>query len=329
MAKQIKPSVTTPTIAELYGKISENKLELAPDFQRRFVWTQEHQEEFIDTILNGLPFPEIYVCRGETNVSKIQTTQKVIDGQQRLTTILNYIDNNFGNPLKLVNSYAELDTQTREDFLEYQVVLRDLGKIDDQIIKEIFRRINLTKFKLEDIEIHNAIYDGKFIQTAKDLSYEINLGKYEVFQESEFTRMMDVHFFLLILSTLERGGYFTRDIEIEKCIVAFNEIYENQNARKSQVYKAFSELDKLELPIDSIWFRKSNFFTLIVELAKSNLNLDNLTNKLISFEENVLANKQNKDNIYGEYYSYMYTGTNNRKSRIKRSEILQSFINTN
>lgn len=327
MAKQIKPSVTTPTIAELYGKISENKLELAPDFQRRFVWTQEHQEQFIDTILHGLPFPEIYVCRGETNVSKIQTTQKVIDGQQRLTTIFNYIDNKFNNPLTLVKSYSELDDQTREDFLEYEVVMRDLGKIDDQIIKEIFRRINLTKFKLEDIEIHNAIYDGKFIQTAKDLSNEIDLEKYEVFQESEFTRMIDVHFFLLILSTLERDGYFTRDTEIEKCIVAFNEKYENQNERKSQIYKAFSELDKLQLPMDSIWFRKSNFFTLIIELAKDNLNLVNLTDKLIIFEENVLKNKKENENIYGEYYGYMYTGTNNRKSRIRRSEILQSFIN--
>lgn len=327
MAKQIKPSVTTPTIAELYGKISENKLELAPDFQRRFVWTQEHQEEFIDTILHGLPFPEIYVCRGETNVSKIQTTQKVIDGQQRLTTIFNYIDNNFDNPLTLVQPYASLNDETREDFLEYQVVLRDLGKIDEQIIKEVFRRINLTKFKLEDIEIHNAIYDGKFIQTAKDLSSEINLEKYEVFQESEFTRMIDVHFFLLVLSTLEKDGYFTRDIEIERCIVAFNEKYENQNARKSQIYKAFSELDKLEIPIDSIWFRKSNFFTLIIELAKEHLHLDNLASKLMLFEQNVLANKKDKENIYGEYYSYMYTGTNNRKSRIRRSEILQSIIN--
>ncbi|WP_232287120.1 hypothetical protein WH8501_13695 [Crocosphaera watsonii WH 8501] len=52
--------------------------------------------------------------------------------------------------------------------MSYQIVVRDIGQVDDSDIKEVFRRINLTKFKLEDVEIHNAIYDGEFIQTAKD-----------------------------------------------------------------------------------------------------------------------------------------------------------------
>ena len=80
MGHQIKPSVTNPTIADIFQKISDQKLDLAPSFQRRFVWTQEHQEQFIDTILKGFPFPEIYVCQGETDLKKIITKQKVIDG---------------------------------------------------------------------------------------------------------------------------------------------------------------------------------------------------------------------------------------------------------
>ncbi|MCB2384953.1 DUF262 domain-containing protein [Thalassolituus alkanivorans] len=62
MTHQIKPSVTNPTIADIYEKIDGGRLQLSPDFQRKFVWTQEHQEQFLDTILNGYPFPEIYVC---------------------------------------------------------------------------------------------------------------------------------------------------------------------------------------------------------------------------------------------------------------------------
>ena len=65
MRTQIKPSVTNPTIATIYQDIESKKLLLAPDFQRRFVWTLEHQENFIDTIIQGYPFPEIYVCQGE------------------------------------------------------------------------------------------------------------------------------------------------------------------------------------------------------------------------------------------------------------------------
>ena len=50
MTNQIKPSVTNPTIADIYQLIDAGKLVLRPDFQRKFVWTHEHQEDFIDTI---------------------------------------------------------------------------------------------------------------------------------------------------------------------------------------------------------------------------------------------------------------------------------------
>jgi uncharacterized protein with ParB-like and HNH nuclease domain len=72
MKTQIKPSVTNPTIADIYQNIEAGKLLLKPDFQRKFVWTHDHQEDFIDTILEGYPFPEIYVCQGEIDTKKLQ-----------------------------------------------------------------------------------------------------------------------------------------------------------------------------------------------------------------------------------------------------------------
>src|SRR6266436_9734605 len=157
MSTQIKPSVTNPTIADVYQLIDEQKLILRPDFQRKFVWTREHQEAFIDTILNGLPFPEIYVCEGDVDVQKLRTTRLVIDGQQRLTTIRNYIEGAHEQPI--APTYQSLTKEQKQDFLSYQIVMRDLGKVDDEMTREIFRRINLTKFKLDDVEIHNAVYD--------------------------------------------------------------------------------------------------------------------------------------------------------------------------
>ena len=84
-----------------------------------------------------------------------------------MTTIINYIENRFEKSLKLVKKFHELTDKEKKDFLTYQLVVRSLGDIDESSIKEVFRRINLTKFKLEDVEIQNAIYDGKFIFTLK------------------------------------------------------------------------------------------------------------------------------------------------------------------
>ena len=321
MANQIKPSVTNPTIADVYEKIEDGKLDLSPDFQRKFVWTHEHQEQFLDTILNGYPFPEIYVCQGKVDTKKLRTSQKVIDGQQRLTTIKNYVEDSFEKPLSIVKPFESLTEEEREDFLSYQIVVRDIGKVDDGLVREIFRRINLTKFKLEDIEIHNAIYDGKFIQTAKELSEEVELEDFGVFHDSEFTRMADVHFFLQVMSTLERGGYYHRDNELEKCVAEFNEEYPNQLKVKSKILNAISIVKDLDFELDTIWFRKSNFFTLIVELCSVDEPPSDLKDRLEKFEENIMNNKHTKDNNFGIYYGYMYAGTNNRKSRVTRSEI--------
>lgn len=326
MSHQIKPSVTNPTIADIYEKIDTNKLEISPDFQRKFVWTQEHQEEFLDTILHGYPFPEIYVCQGETDIKKLRTSQKVIDGQQRLTTIKNYIENDFKKPLKLVPTFESLNSEEREHFLTYQIVVRDIGKVDDDLVREIFRRINLTKFKLEDIEIHNAIYDGQFIQIAKELADEVSLDEFGVFHESEFTRMADVHFFLLVMSTLERNGYFPRDNEVEKCIAEFNEEYTNAYKVKSQILKSISFIQSFNLELDSIWFRKSCFFTLVVELCNVDSLPANIVERLNQFDNNVLVSKNKKETDYGMFYHAMYSGTNDRKSRIIRSENFRKYI---
>lgn len=322
MTTQLSPSVTNPTIAEVYQQIKNNKLLLRPDFQRRFVWTQEHQEEFLDTIIKGYPFPEIYVCRGDIDLVNLTTTQHVIDGQQRLTTIKMYIEGENERPLKKIQRYNEMSDIGKKEFLSYKLVMRDLGEVDNPLIREIFRRINPTKFKLESVEIHNAVYDGEFIQTAKKILEHVDLRSYSVFHESEFTRMADLHFILLAMATLEYDGYFPQDNEIENYIHKNNETYPSADGMQERLVATFEAISKMGLLADSIWFRKSNFFTLVVELAKKiDFIPTDIKDRLIKLEEKILNARREPDTEYGKYYGYMYTGTSGRKARVERSEL--------
>ncbi len=326
MQTQIKPSVTNPTVATIFQDIESRKLILAPDFQRRFVWTHEHQEDFIETIIKGYPFPEIYVCQGEIDTRKLKTTQYVIDGQQRLTTIKNYIDGVSHKEFKKIPNFDDLNEEDRALFLSYQIVVRDIGQVAENDIKEIFRRINLTKFKLEDIEIHNAIYDGHFIRTSKEVLENIDLTQFNIFSDSEFSRMADVHFILLVMSTLENRGYFPLDKEVEQYIAKFNDEYLNKNHIKALIIKTFAIINDINLPVESIWFRKSNFFTLVIEIARNIEKIpDNLANQLIQFEIKIIEDKY-KDNDFGLYYRCMSSGTNHRKSRVERARIFNQYI---
>lgn len=327
MSDQIKPSVTNPTIADLYQSISAGKLVLRPDFQRKFVWTHEHQEAFLDTILKGLPFPEIYVCEGSIDVAKLTTTKHVIDGQQRLTTIRRYIEGDHEGPLTTVPLYQALTPEQKEQFVSYQVVVRDIGRVDDATVREIFRRINLTKFKLEDVEIHNAVYDGHFIQTAKRVLDNSPLERYGVFKDSEFTRMADLHFVLLVMATIENKGYFAQDREVEPKVSTLNDDYPNKDHMVALMLKAFAVISDLELPVDSIWFRKSNFFTLVVEVATHLDGLPgDLRTRLVELEKAILDNRADMTSEFGLYYSYMYQATHGRKARVVRANVFRRHI---
>lgn len=58
-----------------------------PLFQRKLVWTQKKKEDFIDTLRQGLPFGAVLIYpEDQTNESMLQ----ILDGQQRLSTILEY-----------------------------------------------------------------------------------------------------------------------------------------------------------------------------------------------------------------------------------------------
>ena len=336
MTIQTNASPSNKRVSELYSKIKATPptLILQPPFQRKFVWSREHKEKFIETILKGLPFPEIYTAQSGIDLETISTQEVVVDGQQRLRTIVEYIDEpldsrEFG---RTVTKYRLLSDQDRKDFLNYNVVVRDLGDVDSEKIVEIFRRINLTQYSLNQIEMHNAIYDGEFISLAKSIVDEIKRLKF-IFFTAEFDtgRMADLYFILLILSTIENGGYFSYSKDIEKFIVLYNDEYEQAENVRRKMLHVFNYINSLELAVDSIWFRKSNVFTMIVELYthfEEVLKKSGMKARLEGFETEILTNKNKEraDNDFATYYSYMFVGTNSRQARVIRSELFRKYV---
>ena len=128
MVKQIQASVSIKKVSEIYQRIKAKTLIPQPNFQRNFVWNRSHKEKFIDTILNGYPFPEVYIAQKGIDLATIQNQEVVVDGQQRLSTIVQYIDepdgsNEFGKNVKKYNDLTEIE---KKDFVNYEVVFRDL-----------------------------------------------------------------------------------------------------------------------------------------------------------------------------------------------------------
>ena len=327
MTAQIFASPSSKKISDLYRRVKEGSLILNPEFQRKYVWNTQHRENFIDTILKGLPFPEIYVAQQGVDLDRLSAEEVVVDGQQRLSTIMRYIDepedsNEFG---KIVPKFRSLTKEDQRSFLNYNIVVRDLGDASPDQIIEIFRRINLTKYNLKQVEIHNAVYDGAFIQLAKDLVEKSAISTLPTFGDAGLLRMDDLDFVLLIIATVENGGYFSYSNEVEKYISQNNDEYMNGPSITKQFLKILKIILSLNLERDSIWYRKSNLLTLIVELMKAENIPKNLNENLKALEQHILENKT-KENEFGTYYSAMYTGTNKRKERVTRGEIFTKHV---
>jgi len=320
---QIPSSPSTKKISDLIGMIKRGDLILQPDFQRKLVWSIRHKESFIDTILKGFPFPEIYIAQSGIDLETFQAQQVVVDGQQRLSTIISYINGEL--PCKKILRYSALDNQQKAAFLNYDVVVRDLKDASSDTIKEVFRRINLTQYRLNDIEINNAIYEGEFISTAKDILNHLDNGSFPLFSDNELNRMGDLNYILMIMATLEEGGYFAGNTMTGEYIVKYDDSYENAETMKDKILTLFHVIETFNLDTDSMWYRKSNFFTMFVELSKVSQIPDDIVAKIHSFEDEVLANKGNEENDFGKYYSVMYTGTNSRSARIKRADIFYKY----
>lgn len=321
MAKQFFTNLGQVNISSLVNDIRQGRLILQPNFQRNLVWNDKHKESFIDTILKGYPFPEIYIAQSGVNFDTLQTQQVVVDGQQRLSTIMKYVSDDLTH--KTIPRFQDLTEQNKIDFLGYGVSVINLGNAPSETIKEVFRRINQTKYSLNPIEIQNAFYDGEFISTAKEILDIFDADALPIFSDTDINRMVDLNFILLLMATYEEGGYFSANTQTEDYIIRYNNEYENKEAVKEQFRSVLQLIIDLKLPNDSMWFRKSNFFTLFCEIVNLSNIPDNFKERLIAFEEDVMRNKGNEDSEYGKYYSAMYTGTNSRAARLKRGDIFK------
>ena len=112
--------------------------------------------------------------------------------------------------LKLVPPYASLSTAEQTQFLNYIVAVRDLGTVTMEEIKEIFSRINSTDYALKRMEKLNALFSGEYKTFCENLSTDPFFDRHNVFTFTDWRRMNDVTFCVILVTTL-LSTYYNRD----------------------------------------------------------------------------------------------------------------------
>lgn len=151
----------------------DGKLDLSPEFQRRSVWSSSAKAFLADTIIKGKPFPKIILMQ---EFKDGKTVRVVVDGQQRLRAIFDFI--NDGIKISRAHSrefagktFSQLSDEMQNDFLSYEVGCDVLNSAPLNELLDIFARINRYTVKLNSQEMRNANYSGFFKSAAYDLGY--------------------------------------------------------------------------------------------------------------------------------------------------------------
>lgn len=204
-----------------------NALELNPVFQRRAVWSDKAKSYLMDTILRGKPIPKVFI-RQKINVTTKTSIREVVDGQQRLRTILSYIKDGFvvtkrQNPDYGGMRFSQLQEDIQAQVLSYEISVDLLINLPDAEILDIFGRLNSYAVILNEQEKLNANYFGSFKILAdtigrKYTEYWIKQG---IISARQLLRMQEVNLVADLLIALRDG------IKPKKQIKRFYALYED------------------------------------------------------------------------------------------------------
>lgn len=311
--------------------IRDGTLVPRPEFQRRLVWTNKDKVAFIQTVLEGLPFPEIYIAAGTVDPKTGEGTEVLVDGQQRMTTLYQYFTGARG--LKLpgeIQPYSELQEAEQLAFLDYKVVVRDLGNLPLDEIKDVFQRINSASYGLNAMELHNARYAGAFKQLAEEIANSTTIENLGVFSANDIRRMNDVRYCTAMLASV-LGPYFNRDKEIETFLSKFNEEIPDESLIRDRANKVLDMINNMNFPRGSRAAKKSDFFTLFVELYSAlergfDPQIEKVRQGLDDFYDRVDQAGLEDDSDAGKYYRASLQASNDRSSRVLRGRLIAGII---
>ncbi|OWK19716.1 hypothetical protein AJ88_39020 [Mesorhizobium amorphae CCBAU 01583] len=162
------------------------------------MWSVPQKAYLINTIFEKKPVPSLYI-RHQIDIDAEKSVKEVVDGQQRIRSIISYKANEF--PARHPNhrrkvTFDELTRAEKGSFLQTALSAGYLIDADDSDVIEIFGRINSISKTLNPQEKRNAQYSGEFKQfSLREASMRLPFWRATgIFSATDISRMQEVQF---------------------------------------------------------------------------------------------------------------------------------------
>lgn len=202
---------TLQTITWLLSLRKFGQLDLDPPYQRKSVWTLREKQRFLDTVFRNYPSPAIFLHRSLD--ADGNPTYHVVDGKQRLSTILDFADGRLrlsgetgDNRLDRKNWRDLADfTSAKKTFWNYQLTVEFIDDVHEPLVREIFSRLNQNSRRLERQELRHAKFDGWLINFVEQSAMEEVWQRLKVVTRARSRRMADSQILLEYAQVILEG----------------------------------------------------------------------------------------------------------------------------
>lgn len=259
----IEAHATTYTVLDFLRWQKDGTLDLRPPFQRNSVWRPALKSSLIDSLLRGYPIPALFL-QDKTNAATLTRQLVVVDGQQRLRTLIGFIDSSaledfdqrddftiqrVHDEARAGDRFADLDESDRDQILNSRLNVYTVGSsVVERELLEIFRRMNTFGAKLNAQELRNAEHSGVFKEfiyrfSAETLDRWLGWG---LFTRQEIAEMRDAEFTSDLVVLLVQGrGAATKSV--------LDKMYEKHENSFPQLDAVTDRLDRIRDDLDTLF----------------------------------------------------------------------------
>lgn len=263
----------------------DRSLTIKPPYQRRPVWAMKQKCYLIESILLGFPIPEIYVQ--STTTAEGSTSFAIVDGQQRIRAILQFIgvesdpqEEEFNKFVldKLPNtspwkdkSFADLTTTEKSSFYGYQLAVRLLQTESEVELRDMFERLNKYLTPAKPQELRNARFSGPLVRMVEALANDEYWAENRIVSPQMIRRMGDFEFISELLIGVLHGPQAGSAAVIDQYYSTYED-YDDEFPEQRRAKKSFEKTLEIIRNVfpnikETRWGNKTDFYTLFVGLA--------------------------------------------------------------
>jgi len=343
----VPPKPNTQALSWFYAEYKNHTLHLSPRYQRNPIWSIGQKCFLIDSLIAGCPIPQVFlnIRIGATGAQR-KTYYDVVDGQQRLRAILEYMMDEYALVTTTAKSYpvseeykphigkkySQLPPHLQDAIWDYPLSVQELRGWNDKEIRALFRRLNYVVERLNKQEMRHSQYFGEFVNAVETLAKDKFWDEAPFFSRSDSQRMKDIEFVSELFVLLIDGPQ-----DQQKTLDRFYAQYDVDFPKKKQLMQRFrTVLQSLRTIADVIettrFSKKADFYALFGAVADNNKSvtkpkdLSHAKSRLRKLHRELQKKPDQLTGKPARYYSTVIEGPNKLAKRKLRLKVLYGLI---